>query len=44
VLGYQEAFLIGSLFAFAGAVVALALLAGRVKAPASAAAAEHSAG
>src|SRR3954452_12747268 len=44
VLGYQQAFLIGSLFAFAGAVVALALLAGRVKAPAGAAAAEHPGG
>jgi EmrB/QacA subfamily drug resistance transporter len=41
VLGYQQAFLIGSLFAFAGAVVALTLLAGRVKAPAAASAAEH---
>src|SRR3954449_11511454 len=31
VLGYQRAFLIGALFAFAGALVALAFLSGRVK-------------
>jgi predicted MFS family arabinose efflux permease len=31
VLGYQRAFLVGSLFAFTGAFVALAFLAGRVK-------------
>src|SRR3954453_9207701 len=36
VLGYQRAFLVGSLFAFAGALVALAFLSGRVKAPAAA--------
>jgi hypothetical protein len=33
VLGYQRAFLIGSLFAFAGAFVALIFLSGRVRAP-----------
>jgi EmrB/QacA subfamily drug resistance transporter len=32
VLGYQRAFLVGSTFAFAGALVALAFLSGRVKA------------
>jgi EmrB/QacA subfamily drug resistance transporter len=32
VLGYQRAYLFGSLFAFAGALVALAFLSGRVKA------------
>jgi hypothetical protein len=36
VLGYQRAFLFGSLFAFAGALVALAFLSGRVKVPAHA--------
>jgi EmrB/QacA subfamily drug resistance transporter len=40
VLGYQRAFLVGAVFAFAGALVALAFLAGRVKAPAPAAAAD----
>jgi MFS family permease len=42
VLGYQRAFLVGSLFAFAGALVALAFLSGRVKTatPAAAQAAE----
>jgi EmrB/QacA subfamily drug resistance transporter len=39
VLGYQRAFLVGSLFAFAGAFVALAFLAGRVE-PAAVAAPE----
>jgi EmrB/QacA subfamily drug resistance transporter len=38
VLGYQRAFLIGSLFAFAGALVSLVFLSGRVKASAPAAA------
>ena len=33
VLGYERAFTIGSLFAFAGALVSLAFLSGRVKAP-----------
>jgi EmrB/QacA subfamily drug resistance transporter len=37
VLGYQRAFLAGSIFAFAGALVSLAFLSGRVKAPARAA-------
>ena len=37
VLGYQRAFLVGSLFAFAGAVVAAAFLSGRVKASRAAA-------
>jgi EmrB/QacA subfamily drug resistance transporter len=37
VLGYQRAFLVGSMFAFAGAFVALAFLAGRVKTVPSAA-------
>jgi EmrB/QacA subfamily drug resistance transporter len=36
VLGYQRAFLFGSLFAFAGALVALAFLSGREKVPAHA--------
>jgi EmrB/QacA subfamily drug resistance transporter len=40
VLGYQRAFLVGALFAFAGALVALSFLSGRVKAPAPAAAAD----
>jgi predicted MFS family arabinose efflux permease len=42
VLGYQRAFLVGSLFAFAGALVSLVFLSGRVKAaaPAPAQAAE----
>jgi EmrB/QacA subfamily drug resistance transporter len=40
VLGYQRAFLVGAVFAFAGALVALAFLSGRVKAPAPAAAAD----
>jgi predicted MFS family arabinose efflux permease len=39
VLGYQRAFMVASLFAFAGALVSLALLSGRVKAAPSAAAA-----
>src|SRR4051794_11457742 len=39
VLGYQRAFLVGSAFAFTGALVALAFLAGRVKAAAPSAAA-----
>jgi MFS family permease len=39
VLGYQRAFMVGSLFAFAGALVSLAFLSGRVKAAPSAAAA-----
>jgi EmrB/QacA subfamily drug resistance transporter len=39
VLGYQRAFMVGSLFAFAGALVSLASLSGRVKAAPSAAAA-----
>ena len=34
VLGYQRAFLVAAAFAFAGALVALAFLSGRVKAPA----------
>jgi MFS family permease len=38
VLGYQRAFLVGALFAFAGALVSLAFLSGRVKPAASAAA------
>jgi hypothetical protein len=38
VLGYQRAFLVASLFAFAGALVALAFLSGRVKAAAPTAA------
>jgi EmrB/QacA subfamily drug resistance transporter len=44
VLGYQRAFQVGSLFAFAGALVSLAFLSGRVKAahPAAAAAAAES--
>jgi MFS family permease len=43
VLGYQRAFMVGGLFAFAGALVALAFLAPRVKGvPAAAAAAEQS--
>jgi EmrB/QacA subfamily drug resistance transporter len=40
VMGYQRAFLVGSLFAFAGAFVALAFLSGRVKPAASAQPAE----
>ena len=40
VLGYQRAFLVGALFAFAGALVALAFLSGRVRAAPAAAAAE----
>jgi hypothetical protein len=44
VLGYQRAFEFASLFAFAGALVSLAFLSGRVKAapPAAAAAAAES--
>jgi EmrB/QacA subfamily drug resistance transporter len=38
VQGYQRAFLVGALFAFAGALVSLAFLSGRVKPAASAAA------
>jgi hypothetical protein len=42
VVGYQRAFLVGSLFAFAGALVSLAFLSGSVKpaTPAATAAAE----
>jgi EmrB/QacA subfamily drug resistance transporter len=42
VVGYQRAFLIGALFAFAGAAVALAFLAGRVRPAAASAAPEES--
>ena len=37
VLGYQRAFLVGALFAFAGALVAVAFLSGRVRRPVAAA-------